>query len=245
VNEVFILYVFQVGLLNKLLLLWCCVTYTHTELPQGPVHCLLHSTPCQDHICTPRYLSGKVWTLPPVLQMKCLTHSSRCSDQTGYYCQYGNETFGFTKGMSFVNKTSPASFTRKKLLCRVSSAIFITSSKDLLIQHFLSATCTCMKCFKRSIILCRHFWGKFTKNGTHTHCYYICSFYGMVMFLFSCTCIDETMRSIAAVYWSEQCYIPLQLLPDLRKGYILTTGRKSIIRNEVEYTPPGGSEQFK
>jgi len=28
----------KVGLLNKLLLLWCCVTCTHTELPQGPVH---------------------------------------------------------------------------------------------------------------------------------------------------------------------------------------------------------------
>ena len=28
----------RVDLLNKLLLLWCCVTCTHTELPQGPVH---------------------------------------------------------------------------------------------------------------------------------------------------------------------------------------------------------------
>ena len=28
----------KVGLLNKLLLLWCCVTCTHTEPPHGPVH---------------------------------------------------------------------------------------------------------------------------------------------------------------------------------------------------------------
>ena len=38
VNRVFMLYVFQVGLLNKLLLLWWCFTSTHTKLPQGPVH---------------------------------------------------------------------------------------------------------------------------------------------------------------------------------------------------------------
>ena len=37
VNKVFMLYVFQIGLLNKLLLSWWCVTCTHTKLPQGPV----------------------------------------------------------------------------------------------------------------------------------------------------------------------------------------------------------------
>ena len=37
VNKVFMLYAFQVGLLNKLLLLLWCVTCTRTELPQGPV----------------------------------------------------------------------------------------------------------------------------------------------------------------------------------------------------------------
>jgi len=63
VNRVFMLYVFQVGLLNKLSLLWWCVTCTHTKHPQGPVHRLSHSAHCQDHICTPRYLAGKVWTL--------------------------------------------------------------------------------------------------------------------------------------------------------------------------------------
>jgi len=37
VNKVFMLYLIQVGLLNKLLFSWC-VTCTHTKLPQGPVH---------------------------------------------------------------------------------------------------------------------------------------------------------------------------------------------------------------
>ena len=35
VNKVFMLYVSQVGLLNKLLFLWWCFTYTHTKLPKG------------------------------------------------------------------------------------------------------------------------------------------------------------------------------------------------------------------
>ena len=39
VNKMFMLCVFQAGLLHKLLLLWWCVTGTHTKLPQGPVHC--------------------------------------------------------------------------------------------------------------------------------------------------------------------------------------------------------------
>ena len=37
VNTVFMSYVFQVGLLDELLLLWRCVACTHIKLPQGPV----------------------------------------------------------------------------------------------------------------------------------------------------------------------------------------------------------------
>jgi len=37
-QSVYVVCVFQVGLLNELLLLWRCVTCTHAKLPQGPVH---------------------------------------------------------------------------------------------------------------------------------------------------------------------------------------------------------------